>query len=280
MAIISLNALSCKINGGNQTLLGKLYEDDVVSLTSIEMVDMLKETGHETISTPSNLEIVQQGSDYILTWTAPYENVTNYDVYVSTEYNGEYSLFSTPSNSYIPLTDSVLYDLNDDTIYYFKVRAVKWDETKEQRYFSDLSAPISYQVTKTNNAPLNVVSQITNYLSDAAQNEQNALYMCQAAMTATSAYYGKYYAERAQEYYAKIEVDIEAAIELCGDYDNLADLKVPFATIYSLNVYAANYQITSTNYLSYVIETSTNASALTDYYEQSLAIIKTIIAEY
>lgn len=129
-------------------------------------------------------------------------------------------------------------------------------------------------------APISTVSQVKNLISNAVQNEQDALYMCQAAMTASSAYYGEYYAERAQEYYAKIEIDIYDALELCKGYDNLSDLVVPLTTIYAFNSYSALYSITSQNYLSYVVETSTYASEITTYYEEIIEILTSVVATY
>jgi hypothetical protein len=146
--------------------------------------------------------------------------------------------------------------------------------------YSDSTLALCWVTVTTSSAPLSTVEKIKDYITEAVENEQNALYMCQAAMTASTAYYGKYYAERAQEYYRKIETATKAAIELCVDYANLSSLNVPLATIYGINVYGANYVITAGNYLEYVIETSTYAEAITEYYEDIINSLKVIISEY
>lgn len=283
-AIISFNALSCKLKNSNFTLVRKLYDDGAIRLyDTIQDVGLSNATGLEIIDTPKNLRTDTKNGKVYLVWDAPKQTVTSYDVYVSTEQNGPYTLFFTPSTAYVSLESSVIYTLESETTYYFKIRAIRWDIQEEQHYFSAFSTPISVNsaiAPTATKAPLETVSAINKYLTNAAQNEQNALYMCQAAMTASSSYYGKYYADLAQDYFSKIKSDTYNAVQLCGNYENLQDLKVPLATIYAINSYSANYTITNSNYLSYVIEASTYASELTVYYEEAISILQGIVQTY
>ena len=286
VAIISYNALQAQLKGSNITLIRKLYQEGSVwSFDKIQNAGLGSISGLETISVPNGLDIDTQDGIHYLIWSETKEPVSNYDVYVSTTKNGDYSSFFSPSRNYVPLKTSVIYDLSEGETYYFKVRAHYWDEEKGEHYFSALSEPIIFKnernaIERDGKAPLDIVLSIRDDMSDAAQNEQNALYMCQAAMTASSSDYGMYYAERAQEYFAKAEEDIYEAINLCGSYSNLSGLKVPLATIYGICDYAALYGITSSNYLSYVIEVSNHASQLTVYYEQGYYLLLDIVADY
>lgn len=131
---ISYNALSCTLKGTDGTLINQLLSDGVVSLYAVEKVGLLNKTERLTLEKPVNLHVETIYGDPCLVWDTSKESVSNYDVYISTTEDGEYKYFFSPSKNYLDIMALAVYEifeLRENTTYYFKVRAENGMKSKK-----------------------------------------------------------------------------------------------------------------------------------------------------
>ena len=83
-----------------------------------------------------------------------------------------------------------------------------------------------------------------------------------------------------QAYFDEVAGEMLYIYMLCGTYTNLQDLIEPVVVAYSAATYLAEYEITSSNYLSYVIYAITMVTELETEYSEMTEILQDVVNGY
>ena len=252
VAIISCHALSCTLKNESKTLVRDLYDNGAISYWRISDAGLGIASGLQTIDTPKNIRTDTENGVDFLVWDAPSQEVTVYQVYISVNKDTNFDVYYPQDGDrpYVPLNGTGLYELNENTTYYFKVRACFFDDTHNLDYFSAYTEPFAYYYSGSSqsaNAPESVISELLLLLNRATSLEQSALLSSKFAYEATSPTYGVTYAKQAQSAFEQITERLNKAIDLCSQYGNLKEVKNDLLYIYNLESQYLNTVITATN---------------------------------
>lgn len=278
VVIISYRALSCKIKNSNQTLVRKLYDESALTFLSIRNVGLGLASGLENIDTPSSLRLDTENGTHFLVWNAPAQNVSLYHVMVSEKIDGDYEIYlpQDGDRAYAPLNNSGLFEMKAGTTYYFKVSAYFYDDTRNIDNFSAYTEPIAFnysELSQGENVPEFVISELLLCLNRATSWEQSALLAAKLSYDASSSTYGVYYANQAQSVFEQTTDYLSKAIDLCSQYDNLAEVKNDLLYIFNLENQYVNTTITTSNYSDFAEQVILNSPTIIDKYENSVLTV-------
>lgn len=242
---ISYNALKCELKNESETLIKKLYDSKAVQYLSGASMDMVKKAGIVTLDQPKNLKVVRQNGRIFLTWEDNNPHAL-YKIYATDDLNEEFKTADYTTEKKCEFTKTDLYNFSLNVNHYIKIQATAYDDKTKRNHCSDFSQVIVYNPTghieTLPNLSIHDVSvQITDYLSDALNADQDMLRLCQKAELATSETSALSYARQAQDKSDEAVYNLIEAIDLCENFPEYSDAATKLQEILDCHLRYVDY---------------------------------------